>query len=235
MTVRHLLGGVAFAATSLLFVAGGASAQTPLAPGTFVPAPTDPVASLTAGSTLLSQLTSGFNITNPGTTPQTISGNLLSSVYRNTGGTLDFFYQITTNGASNSNIGAFSVTSFAGTTTSVAQTTADIDAGGPFVAGAVASSFISRENTGEGLTFNFLSGIGTNSSSYAQFVRTSATNFTTQGQAAVLGSGVSANLNSNVIAATPPSQAPEPGSLALAATGLMGAMGMVIRRRRSAK
>jgi hypothetical protein len=41
----------------------------------------------------------------------------------------------------------------------------------------------------------------------------------------------------NFINVTPPRQtaAPEPGSLVLAATGLMGAMGMVIRRRRSAK
>lgn len=41
----------------------------------------------------------------------------------------------------------------------------------------------------------------------------------------------------NSITVDPPRQtaAPEPGSLALAATGLMGAMGMVIRRRRTAK
>ena len=231
MTVRNLLSGAVLAAASTLLFVGGAQAQTLLPPGgTVLPPPT--ISGLTAGSSLLSQLSSAFNQNNGG---QIISGTLLSSVYRNSSNTLDFFYQIVTNSTSNSNIGAFSVTSFVGTTTSVAQTADDIDGAGPFVTGAVSSPLIRREGTGEGLTF-FLDGVPTSSSSYTQFVRTSATNFTINGQAAVLGNGVSANLNTNVIAAVPPTQAPEPGSLVLAATGLMGAMGMVgVRRRRSAK
>ncbi|MBC8104905.1 MAG: PEP-CTERM sorting domain-containing protein [Cytophagales bacterium] len=232
MTLRQLLGG-AVAASSILLLAANAQAQAPLAPGGAAVAPPT-IAGVPAGSVLQAQQSSPFFAINGG---QTISGNLLSAVFANSGGTLDFYYQVTTNADNNSNIGAFSITSFVGSTTDVAQTIADVDSGGPFTTGTVLSTLITRESTGEGLTFVFQNSIGASTSSYTQVVNTSATNFTLGGQAAILGSGVAQSLSTFVIAAVPPSpQAPEPNSLALAATGLIGAMGMVgIRRRRSSK
>lgn len=242
MTVRHLLSGAVAATALTLLFAGGAQAQSLLAPGTLGQAvPT--VGGNFGGAQIGSTQTASFTATNAG---QTITGRLLSAVFSggtaqtiggsNFGGSgLDLYYQLFLDGG-NTTVDSLSLSNFAGFSLATAQTAADVDGAGGMVAGTSVASTNDRSGNGVGILFNFSTTLPTGGTSLTFGVRTNATQFTTGGGASVQSlSGVSANTTGPLLTVVP-NVAPEPGSLVLAATGLMGAMGMVgIRRRRSAK
>jgi len=172
-------------------------------------------------------------------TTNTISGVVVSAVYRNGGGTLDFFYQFQFDAATNVLVDNTSMQSFTGVTgVAVAQTAEDIDgAGGLFKAGTPLESFSSanRPNAnGNGINTTLLTGVTGNQNSFTFIVRTSALTFTDTGSVSVQGGGISTFTSGQATLAPLPVSAPEPGSLPLLTAGFapLAAAGMLLRRRR---
>lgn len=235
----RLASAALVAAGLLVGMSQSAHAQTLLAPlGSATPPP--PAGPF--GGTLLASSSSAYTATNAG---QTITGRLLSSVFQggtaqNVSGTnfggglqLDFYYQLFLDSGSVGIVDqSTSISNFASTSLAVSQTTT-IPVGSGFSAGGVTSAQVQRSGgVGSGLTFDFGAGIPIGSFSQTMVVRTTATNFSPTGGAAVLSAtGVSANTTANVLAPLSSSGAPEPGSIALLGTGLVSMGGMVVRRR----
>ena len=242
-TARYRFPSFAFfAAAAALVGASGQSAhaQTPLPNGATVLIPQTEF----FGGTLLSTASSVFSTTNGG---NTLSGTLNSAVYQTggTGGALDFYYQIVLSPINNTNLTSFSLTSFSGFSLAVGQTTTDIDGAGTLFSSGTSALFSANRsgviNNGGTLTFSFddpntsvAFNMGT---SETVAVRTNATNFTDTGGAGFLGGGVGTSGMGPVLVAFPAGDAntPEPGSLALLGTGLMGIGGVTIRRRKAKK
>src|SRR5271165_5384642 len=93
----------AFITPSALVTSGGAAVGVPLTSA--------------APGTLLAFLDSPFSFS---TTAGTTSGDLLSAVYRNSSGTLDFYYQVSDNASSATALSRESDTSFTGFMTALA-------------------------------------------------------------------------------------------------------------------
>jgi hypothetical protein len=170
-----------------------------------------------------------------------VSLSAQSAVYRNTEGTLDFYYQISNLSDSRSEITRFATADFGDLVTSVFFRT---DPGAPFASGDLVATTIDRSDDGRIIGFNFdmanNQGVllpGENS--YTAVVRTSATDYqagslgviggfatTVNSFSPVLPSGGSTNVGG-------PTAIPEPGTFALAAPMLLGIAGVAMRRRRS--
>jgi hypothetical protein len=205
-------------------LASAANAQTTLLPGGFINVVPVVAPAGAPGATL----TSPFSATNG---PQTITGTILSQVYNN-GGTLDFWYQITLDGASNANVTGVSLASFAGFNVAVGQNADPDGAGGFFSSGTVDSESAQRTigGGGEGVQFNFGNpDVSPGTTSFALLVRTNALVPVT-GSAGILGAGVGAN--ADILAPAIPSAnvAAEPASLTL--IGMSFLVGMAARRRK---
>jgi len=220
---------------SLAVLAGTANAQTPLVPGaTIAPVPDVPGG---FGGTQLFTSTTTFNAVGAGN--NVISGTLISSVFRvgAVGSALDFVFQLNSSSASTTNINSVNIVSFAGFNTAVAQSSTDTDGAGPLFPPSAAQNQVGnafRSGDGEGVQFTFSDSIDPNTNSRILIVRTNATNFSTAGSAGILGNGVGTTTASTVAApAAAVNVAPEPGTVALVAMGLMGTAGMVIRRRKA--
>lgn len=200
------------ASLALLAVATGAHAQ---APATFT--------SIPAGDVLLQSLTSTFSGSNQG---QAVSGTVYSAVYSNTGGGRDFFYQFTNDLTSTGPITGFSVSDFtAYPGTYFQSTTVDIDGAGPFTTGGVTAN---NSITSSGTAFFFFSGVGvpTGGKSATLLISTASPTYGTS-NAGFLGSATG---NGNVLSPVA-SVVPESGTMALLATGALGLVGMVRRRK----
>lgn len=160
----------------------------------------------------------------------TSSGTLVSAVYREAGGTLDFYYQVTDNTTA-PNCGTAGKpacdplsretdTSFMGFLTSVGFR---IDGatlpGGIFVNGTVAPVTADRNSVGDVVGFSFIppdsAKIQPGQTSNVLVISTNATNFKA-GNASVIDGGVT-----TVAAFEPASGVPEPASLLLFAGGFM--------------
>src|SRR5215467_673702 len=127
------------------------SQATPL-PGTILTSPGFTVlpgliAPGTPAGTLLASLVSPYSFV---TTAGTTSGTVTSAVYRNSSGTLDFYYQVSNSASSSTAIARESNTNFTGFTTWTGFRT---DAVGPFVAGTV--PYVTADSNAAGSVIGF--------------------------------------------------------------------------------
>ena len=178
----------------------------------------------TPTGTLLASLVSGYSFF---TTAGTTSGTLTSAVYRESSGTLDFYYQVMNNANSATAIARETDTNFAGFTT---WTGYRLDGSGPFVPGTVTPVTADRNSAGSVIGFSFnppdsakiLSGTTSN----VLVISTDATAFTA-GNASVIDGGTQ-----TVAAFQPTTTIPEPATMLLFGGGLL-ALSSVRRFRRS--
>ena len=229
-------------------------AQTSLPPNTplGVLVPTIPTGVPPFKGTLIFELKSPLFATNGAQNNATIiDGSVISSVFRNSNNTLDFLYQFQFSSLSNATIGSVSIASFKNVAdVSVAQTAEDVDGsnglpaqanGGVnqnfFTDASSNGSFVSASRPGiDGIGINagLTTGVTKNQNTYTLIVRTSATDYSLFGSSSVQGDGISAfTTTPGAIAPFAATEAPEPGSIALLATGLLPmAGGLALRRRR---
>lgn len=174
-------------------------------------------------------ITTAFNTSSGGT------GTLTEQVFRETGGTYDFLYQVSNTGASI--LKSLDVTSFFGYNTSVGYSSTS-PAG--FAAGTVPTPNIARGFSGADVLFTFDStGLSNGQTTNVFFVRTNATSFNALGGGIITGTNSGTNGTSVFTNLYQPfgatASVPEPGSVALlgcfAAVAGVGAW----RRHRSTK
>jgi hypothetical protein len=214
-----IVGLAIFAATAFNKQASGALTGTVLLlPNSSVVPGTVPAA--TAPGNLLATLSSPFSFT---TTAGTTSGTLVTAVYKESGGTLDFYYQIDNGTSSATSVSRETDTSFTGFTTSVGSRTDGASlTGTTFVNGSAVPQSADRD-AGATVGFDFnppvTAKIAPGQSSLVLVISTNATSFTA-GNTSIIDGG------SQTVASFQPT-VPEPA--ALAACVLLTSL--LIRRR----
>ncbi len=215
---------VSLAATAAAFTALPAQAVTIL-PGSsdliF-----DPFVAATQGTLLNS-------VSVPGTA-LTFSAVMRSAVYRNTFGTIDFYYQVARTGAgtiASQMVDAFTAASFANFTVDGFVSAVDPDGIGFFTDAfnpPSSTTTTGRSSTGGTLQTNFgINGLMDNEISATYIFRTNATNYTLGTFGVIDGSTYSG------LAFAPTNAVPEPASWALMLVGF-GVVGSTLRRRQRA-
>jgi|SRR5690242_10329548 PEP-CTERM motif-containing protein len=236
---RLLFSSLAFALLTLMALAPGAHATligtVPVLPGDTVVPGLVPTATPTG--TLLASLSAPFT-----TSVGTDSGTIISAVFREGGGLLDFYYQIVLNTASTDCGGAGQPacdpisretdTSFLGFTTAVGfRTDGSTLPGGVFADGTVAPVTADRNSVGNVVGFSFnppnSAKIQPGQTSNVLVISTNATNFNT-GFVSVIDGGVT-TVNSFEPTGSPQTPTPEPSTLMLFGSGLIG-LGALRRR-----
>jgi len=222
----------------LAAVAGSeAKAGFSLPPGQSVTTPGEAYLTTAPGATLLATQTITFT---PAGNPLVL-GSLQVEVFRETGGTLDFLYQLTNTGSSA--IGGISIAAFGdgvpNFTTLVDYATDSASIPG-FVAGTQITFSATRSAAGPSINFSFDSpgvpgqGLASGATSFVFFVQTNATAFNAFGSAQIAaetigGNNPGANSSNGVFQPTL-SPVPEPSSLVLC--GLAGVIGLGVHRFR---
>lgn len=228
---------MSIALLALIGVGQSVAFADPLAPGTVIPGPgplAGPPGTLLASSTQTLSPMPGGNFT----------ATLTTAVYRNAGGTLDFYYQLSNSsscpsppsGGTCDPLTRLTAFEFDGFTTDVFARSDDFDGGGPFVVGTQTSTTADRSLNGNVVGFNFGDGVGAPPSSrlepgetsFTFVIRTNAVDFTTGGASAIDGGSVNFN-------AFQPTVIPEPTTMLLLGTGLAGVAAKLRRRRKSAE
>ena len=175
--------------------------------------------------TLLASLTEPWSFT---TTAGTTDGTLTTAVFMESGGTLDFYYQVSNNANSATSIDRESNTNFAGFTTSTGfRVDGSLLTGGSFVDGTQAPVTADRDSTGSVVGFTFspptTAELTPGTTSNVLVISTNAKNFVA-GNAELLDGG------SVTVAAFQPA-VPEPSLLIGMAMGLIAMVG--VRRLRA--
>jgi PEP-CTERM motif len=190
-----------------------------------VPAGTNP-------GTLLASLTVPF-VSSLGNT----AGTMVSTVYREAGGTLDFYYQVTNNTTAPNcghagqpgcdPIARETDTSFTGFLTAVGFRVDGASlTGGVFVNGTAAPTTADRNSVGDVVGFSFTPGsanIQPGQTSFVLVISTDATNFAA-GNASVIDGGVTTVASFEPTGSV--SRTPEPASLLLLGGGLVALISM---------
>jgi len=220
------------AALALSFTASHAQA-TVLLPGS-TGQPTQAFSTATQGTQLASLSTAG--------TAFTFSAVFNQAVYRNTLGTLDFYYQVARTGAgsaANEEIRSFTVSNFDSYLVDAFVLGTDFDGAGPFVAvnnptlangtPSGSTTTFGRSPSGNVLTTEFgANGLTGTENSTTYIFRTNATDFDSSGFFGIIdGSTLNGRTFQPVGSAVP-----EPGTWAMMLLGF-GAIGFSMRRRRA--
>jgi hypothetical protein len=172
-------------------------------------------------------------------TALTFAAEFRSAVYRNTGGTLDFYYQVARTGAGSTGddpIQSFTAANFGPFDTFAFRDGSDFDGAGGFLAAGNPGTFTSTANrsfSGNviGVDFGSNNLVGTENSTTYIF-RTNAVAFGPGTFGVIDGSALSGVTFAPTGVLPPP--APEPSTWAMMIFGF-GACGLTLRRRRRAR
>lgn len=207
------------------FFAMTSSSQAALI-GTVVTAPTQTVfpglvPSGTSPGTLLASLVSPYSFN---TTAGTTSGNLFTAVFKEAGGTLDFYYQVANSSSSATSIARETDTNFAGFTVSTGYRTDGSVLGAGFTNGTVAPVTADNNGSGSVVGFSFsppdTAKIAPGLTSFAFVISTNATSYRA-GNSSIIDGGTQ-----TVAAFQPASGVPEPGTVLLMGLGMVGLVGL---------
>jgi hypothetical protein len=203
---------------------GNLIGTVPTAPGTTVPPGL--VSPFATPGTLLATLVAPFSFT---TAAGTTSGSVSSAVFLEPTGTLDFYYQIANNASSASPIARETDISFTGFLTYLGFRLESRNFA-IFVDGTVFPITGDRNSSGSDVGFNFgpadAQKIGPGLTSKVLVISTDATNFAS-GNVSVMDGGSATVASFQPLDST---QVPEPSSLALLGSGLLG-VASAIRRK----